>query len=279
MAKPKKTAPTPQVSPAEVRYEMRYLSVEDLIPNEWNPNVQTPEEFNRLCEEMSNRPCLTNLQVLPLERGQFLIIGGEHRWRAANVIGKKELPCMILQGKEWADRDLQKFTTMRLNIIHGKLDPTKFAKLYTEMATKYGADVVGEMMGYTNERAFQHVVQSLEKGLKGSLPKEMGPAISAAAKQATSVQDLAEIVRTLFNEYGDTVSHSFMVFSFGKQTHVYVQMTPEMRKSVRTLTNHCVRTKVDINTYLGPAILAATASITAESKKPAVVSVAAEPEF
>jgi hypothetical protein len=257
--------------------DLKYLPIDKLIPNGWNPQTQDEATFNRLVDEVKENGCLVPVQVVALTDGNFRIIGGEHRWKACQQAGLDEVPAAVLTGKKWEDADLQKFETVRLNAIGGKLDPEKFAKLYNELADKYGRDSLQQMFGFSDTRIFQKLVGDIKRQVKKSLPKEMHAAVDAAAKEAKTFQDLTDIVQMMLAKHGDTMNQSFMVFTFGNQEHVYVQMDRKMKRSLDKVLNYCRESGADINAFLGP-IMDEAAKRAAKALKSGASSDAAEPD-
>lgn len=253
------------------QHELKYLSIDDVVPNPWNPQHMDEAMFARLVEEIKENGCTAAIQVVPLADGSFRIIGGEHRWRACQEAGLEQVPCTVLQGKRWQDEDLQKFETVRLNVIGGKMNTDKFIKLYEEMADKYGKDALQQLMGYVDTRQFQKLVGEVKRGMKQALPKEMHAEFDEKAKESKTVEDLGTVIQTLFAKFGDTVQQSFMVFTFGKKEHVYVQMTRPMKKALDKALNYCRESGADINDLLAPileeAASDAQASLDAKGKK------------
>lgn len=244
---------TPAPAPAP-KHELKYLPLDQIVPNPWNPQKMDEATFQKLVEEMQANGCIAPLQVVPFTDGSYRIIGGEHRWRAASIVGLMELPCIVLTGKKWTDEDLQKFVTVRLNIIGGETDPERFLKLYNEMAEKFGKDAMQSMFGYTDTRAFQKLIGTMARGIKKSLPKGAQSEFEEKAKEAKTVEDLASIVQMLFAKYGDTVPKSYMVFTYGKQEHVYVQMNPKMKRALDKVINVLRETGEDMNAFFAPVL-------------------------
>jgi ParB-like chromosome segregation protein Spo0J len=234
------------------KHLLAYLPVDDLIPNAWNAQTQSEDVFLRLVDEIAEVGFIDPIEVVALEDGRSRIIGGEHRWMAAKKAGLDEVPCVVLQGKKWNDVDLQKFVTVRLNAIRGKIDPAKFAKLYEEMAGKYGKEALQALMGYTDAKAFSKVVDGARKGLKKALPPDMVKEFDKAAKDAHTVEDLQKIIQMLFAKYGDTVEKSFMVFTYGKQEHIYVAMSRPMKKAMDKVVGYCKVSGADLNEVMAP---------------------------
>lgn len=235
--------------------DFKWLPIDSLIPNAWNINVQDATTFELLQDEIASVGLIDPIEVVPLQDGTYQILGGEHRWKAAGNLGHLEVPCVLLTDTKFKDEDLKKFVSVRMNIIHGKMDPDKFLTLYNEMASKYGADALQRLFGYTDSKAFQKMLGWVKKGLKQTLPKEMAAQVDDATKDVKSVEDLGNIIQNLFNQYGDTLSHSFMVFTYGKQQHVYIQMTAAMRRAMDKVMDFCRVTSADINTVLLPVIV------------------------
>ena len=223
--------------------------------------------FQRLCDEIRDVGFLDPLEVVPLDTGRYRILGGEHRWQAAKVIGLEELPCSVLVDAKWQDEDLQKFTTVRLNVLKGKMDPEKFAKLYQEMASKYGAESLQHLMGYVDTKGFQKLVGDVKKGMKKSLPKDMQDEFDEKAKDAKTVEDLSNIIQHMFARYGDSVGMSFMIFTYGKQEHVYIQATSRTKKALDKVIQYCRESGDDINDVMGPIVEEAAKQMTAELKR------------
>lgn len=257
----------------EERHDLKYLPVDLLTPNTWNPQDQDEVTFNRLVDEIkpNSTGFIDVVQVVPMEDGTYRILGGEHRWLAAKAADLDEIPCIVLTGEKWRDEDLQKFVTVRLNTIRGKVDPEKFLKLYREMVEKYGAEALQGLMGYTDQKAFLKLVDGMKRGVKKSLSPEMSAEFDEKAKEAKSVEDLQKILQNLFAKYGDTVKHSFMVFTHGKQEHIYIAMDRKMVRAMTKVMDYCKHTGTDINEFMAPItneyLREATKRLAAETKE------------
>jgi ParB/RepB/Spo0J family partition protein len=234
--------------------DLRYVPIDLIHPNAWNPQTQDELTFQRLVDEIRDVGFVDPLEVVPLEDGTYRIIGGEHRWQAAKAAGLEELPCAVVIDKKWQDEDLQKFATVRLNVLKGKLDPEKFAKLYTEMAEKYGAESIQQLMGYVDTKGFQKLVGDVKRGMKKSLPKELQDEFDAQAKEAKTVEDLSNIIQHLFAKHGDTVGKSYMVFTYGKSEHIYIQADQKTKKALDKILAYCRKADLDINEVVGPEL-------------------------
>jgi hypothetical protein len=234
------------------RHEQAYLPLDLIIPNDWNANEQDERTFDAFVDDVAETGFIDSLTVVPIDDGTYRIIGGEHRWRAAKASGEDEVPCLILKGAKWADEDLQKFVTVRLNMFKGKLNPEKFAKLYREMADKYGKEQLQKLFGFTDKRAFKKILSGVTKAAKQALPKELHGDLDEKAKDAQTVEDLGNIVQEMFQKYGDTADKSFMIFTHGKQEHIYVAMSTDMRRAMDKVCLYCETVGMDINEFMAP---------------------------
>ena len=235
--------------------EIKRIDIEKIKPNEWNPNAMDDITFNRLTEEIETVGMIDPIQVVPLDDGTFRILGGEHRYQACKILGYDELPCVILGDEKFKDEDLQKFLTMRLNIIKGDLNPERFVDLYNEMADKYNEDSLQHLMGYTNDQAWDKLTTGIREALKDSgMSDDELDKFDAASEEIKTVDDLSVILNEMFTKHGDTLKHSFMVFTFGKKDHIYVTMDKVMKTQMDKVLDFCVKNDVNINSVMADIV-------------------------
>lgn len=236
--------------------------------NAWNPNMMEDAEFLRLVREIEDVGFIDPVQVVPVEGGRYRIIGGEHRVAAALKLQLDRIPAIILDGPRWKDTDLQKLVTVRLNVLKGNLNPDRMARLYNEMAKKYGEDALQSLFTFTDRHGWNKLVDQIRRGLsKTGLPKEKQKQFSDRAKEARTLTDLERILNELWSSYGDTVQHSFIIFTFGRQEHTYVSLNQRTHRALRKITNYCKDQSKDINSVLGPAIQALAGILAKKEKK------------
>lgn len=247
------------------------ISPDDLCANSWNPNEMGEKEFDLLKEQIAEVGFIDPPTVVEVEgesgETYYRLIGGAHRALAAKELGLKKIPVDVLQGDKWKDEDLQKFQTVRLNILHGKMKPEKFVTLYNQMAEKYGADKVSRMMGYTKEDGVKKMVAQVAKGMKESLSPEMAAQFHEQAKEARTVGDLERIITNLFQEHGDSIKYNFMVFAWGGKEHIYIAMSKRTREAMKKIMKASRTQTVDVNELIGDAIEGVAKALPKETKK------------
>ena len=226
--------------PQKPPLEITHLPLEKLKPMQENPNEQDDETFNLLVESIREHGMIDPVDVAPNEDGTYDIIGGEHRFRACELLGHETLPAIV---HDSYDTDKRKMMLVKLNVLRGKISPQKFIKLYQQMAGKYQDDVLQKMMGFAQKEAFDHLL----KQVKENLPKEVARKVEDRKEEIQTVDSLAAILNRLFRDYGNTLDYSFMVFEFGGREHFWVRMDDKLFKRIKALADQCVEDETDFN--------------------------------
>ena len=119
---------------------IKYIPINSLIPNEWNPNRQSDHDFELLLRSMEEdgftQPIVAVKSSTPARDGSegFKIVDGEHRWRAANTLGFDEVPVAVVPMSE----EQAKIATLRHNRARGSEDVDLTAQLIRDLE-KVGA--------------------------------------------------------------------------------------------------------------------------------------------
>ena len=235
--------------------EIKYLHVDSLEASSWNPQEQDDTTFEELVDSIKENGFIDVIQVVPVDDGSYRIIGGMHRWLAAKQAGLEEIPAVILSDSKWKDEDLQKFLTVKMNVLRGKTNTDKFLPLYNEMSAKYGRESVRKLFGFTDQKAFNKLIDGVKKGLKKTLPNDLQSQFEDASKDAQTVDDLMRIVQALLAQYGDSLNLDYMIFTHGKKEHIYVAMDAKLAKSIKTITKYCKIYSSNINDVIGPRLI------------------------
>ena len=218
------------------------LNINLLVPQEVNPNAMGDREFNLLCDNLSRVGFIDPVFVRPLEGGKYRIIGGYHRWKAAEVLGFEEVPCTIVSDPDF-DGDLEKFQIVRMNMIRGKLSPEKFLKLYESLSSKYEDELLADSFGFADEEQFTKMVKQMSK----SLPKEMQAQFTEAAKDMKTIDGLTKLLNSMFNKYGDTLPYGYMMVDFGGKDSVWLRMSTSDMGCFTAVAQKCVDRKRSVD--------------------------------
>ena len=191
-------------------------------PNPLNPNEMQDKEFNLLCDNIQRVGLTDPILVIPHPeiKTEFMIIGGEHRWRAADLLGIDSVPYTLIDDPDF-NMDDQKFQIVRHNIIHGKMSASKFMDLYSSLSEEYEEDIAAELFGFTDEEEFRKLI----KATASSLPKDMQSDFVQAAKDINTIDDLSKLLNHMFATYGDTLNHGYMIMDYGGKDSLWLRMT------------------------------------------------------
>ena len=146
------------------------IPIDNLVPCHWNVNEMDKPEFAALVEEVRDggfdEPC----QVVPIKEGpgagKYLILGGEHRYKACAANGIEKVPCVIKEHLTDADEDTLIEWSIKRNNIRGKLNKQKYAAIEKKLSGKWQVSA---------EAARQRMLvrQELLKGIKDKLDKRV----------------------------------------------------------------------------------------------------------
>lgn len=218
------------------------LSIDIVHEPEWNPNEQSPDVFNELVKNIKDIGCLEPILVAPRSdiEGHYWAISGSHRWKASKVAGLLTVPCII---EERFDEDMLKVQNIKFNIIKGKLDPLKFTQLFDQLAAKYGEEVTRQMMAFVDKAVFDQVYQKA----KAALPDELKKQLDKAKKEIKTIDNLAAILGEMFQKYGNTLEKGYMVFNYGGQSHLWIQMDDKVKDIVDRIKRQAIEGDRNIN--------------------------------
>lgn len=162
----------------------RTIKIDKIYPNPEQPRVEIGD-LNELSQSIKEKGVLEPILVKPnRETGNWMIIAGERRWRASNLAGLEEIPCIEL------DLDDQSIAEIALieNIQRKDLTIWEIAD---------GLAFLGERFNYTHEDIAKKIGKSrttvTESLTIAGLPESIREKCQKAGIKAKSV--LLEIAR------------------------------------------------------------------------------------
>ena len=205
------------------------IPIEDLIPDEDNPNEMDEATFDQLIEEIREQGFDEPIQVRPhpTMKGKYQIAGGHHRVKAATVLGMQSVPAVI---KNFSDRE-QKVALVKRNALRGELNKGKLVKLYQTLAKGRDPVQVQRELGFTNTKRFELMIDEVSKTLTPKQKKQL----AAAKEDIKSMDDLSSVLNRIFKESGSELDKGYMVFSFGGKRHHYFQIDEGTDKLLQSI--------------------------------------------
>jgi ParB/RepB/Spo0J family partition protein len=154
------------------------IARERIHPNDWNVNAFDPANYPKLVESIREKGILEPLKVMPdpESEGDFLLVDGYHRWRAAGDLGIGELPCEVWD----IDAEEAKVRGLQLNYLRGQPVPRRLAELVHDLNRTYAVDDLAKMLPWSASQ------------LQDSLELLKLPADLEAALQEQAARDAAE---------------------------------------------------------------------------------------
>ena len=114
--------------------ELRYIDINDIKPNSSQPRKDFDEDkLEELAESIEQHGLIQPIVLRSAGQG-YEIVAGERRWRAARMIGLKELPCIV---KELTDEENMLLAIIE-NMQREDLNPIEEAEGLKQMIDTYG---------------------------------------------------------------------------------------------------------------------------------------------
>lgn len=251
----------------------REIPIGLLVLTHWNVNEMGKVEFDELVEEIDrghfDEPC----QVVPIlsgdDKGKYLVLGGEHRFKACLEIKRKSVPCALKEHLDPEDEEALMEWSVKRNNIRGKINAQKFAeveqriskkkKISVEMARKQML-VRGDALKRLRKNAavVENEDDETEKG--GRKKKTKSPSappppdpIKTSAERQKLLADLRALEQDVLLKC-ETIEQGYIFFGQGGHNHLVVEETPHLYKLVEQLAAICKRDSSSINEFLTSAI-------------------------
>lgn len=139
--------------------DIRAIAVSDISSNSYNPNEMEAEFFEHLVDavrtEGMNQPVLVRED--PENPGKFIVVDGEHRFRAAQTVGLPSIAAVVVA----YDETHAKIRTLSMNAIRGENVPIKLARLIVDLQATYTDEQIAAMTGIKREEQ-ENVLRLLE---------------------------------------------------------------------------------------------------------------------
>lgn len=133
------------------------LPLEHLIPNTWNPNEMTDEEYERTklgIKRLIKKVGLAKIPPLVVrphkkKKGKWEIIDGEHRQKILTELGHTHGPVLVLN----VNTKTAMLLTDQLNHNRGSNDPKKYARYLKTLVEGYklSLDELEEVLPHSSE--------------------------------------------------------------------------------------------------------------------------------
>lgn len=230
------------------------IPVSQLQEHPRNSNKQSRHMFGELRESIRENGFDETLTVVPNDENGYYIVAGNHRFRAGRAEGMKEFPCVVRE--DWNEVQTQ-VEMVRRNYVRGALDRDAFTLAVDALAAEQdiSVDEIQEAMGFEDTDVFldfyKEENEKREKAQQAAANHNSGKGKSSSIQM---IDDLGLILSAIFEQHGDTVPYSFLVFPAGQRNHLFIAATPALVNNLSSIAEYCIVNKMDINVILGGLI-------------------------
>lgn len=174
----KAAAPAP-AAPAERKTTLKVIALDAIERDENQPReIFDPEKLQELADSIAEIGVQQAITVRYVNRGKYVLISGERRWRASRMAGLTEIPAMVMHGLEGGSETVEGFTrSVAENLGRADMGPLEEAKAFQKLVD-FGltpeevAKRVGKSWNYIDLRlSLLKLVPAVQEALlKGHLP-------------------------------------------------------------------------------------------------------------
>jgi len=116
------------------RSQVMLVSPSEIVPNPYNKNKMGAQYFAALKANLANPHIGFTQPVLvrpnPDNKDQWMIVDGEHRWKAAKEIGYETIPCINMEDMP---ESLAKYLMLEQNAVRGSTSDEDQKKILNEI--------------------------------------------------------------------------------------------------------------------------------------------------
>lgn len=231
------------------------VPLDDICPDPLNPNEEDPETFNMLVSTISEDGFDQPIVICPIadkERSElnapteakYVISKGEHRYRAARVLGHKTVPAVI---RDW-DPLTRRTRLVRDNNVRGEVNKSKFTDLVHALQAEHSldAELASSLLGFDSSKEMFALMVKEQK----AKDLESGAETGRAKDELKVLDDLSLVLNTLFTKHGHTLPYGYMLFLFGGKINAMVEMEDELTGQMEELAQICLDRKINMSLML-----------------------------
>ncbi len=177
--------------------ELRELATGQLQPGVYQPRKDmAPEALEELAASIQSQGIIQPIVVRQVETGQYEIIAGERRWRAARQAGLKRVPCLVKKVEDRAAIAMALIENIQredLNVIE---EAQALERLQDEFSLTHQqvADVIGKSRTTVSNLLRMNQLELDVKALVADKKLEMGHARALLALEGEQQIDVAHQV-------------------------------------------------------------------------------------
>ncbi len=231
----------------EIHYSVM-IPRDELFTHPNNSNKQSKHIFAELRKSIRENGFDETLLVTPRDEEEgfgYWIVSGNHRFKAGVAEGMENFPCVVRE--DW-DEVKEQIELVRRNYVRGGLDKDMFTVAVDTLAEGHALSVddIRSEMGFADSEVFMELYRSEQEQ-----QERIDRVRSENAPKVKMIDDLGMVLSGIFENYGDTVDQSFIIFPAGGRKHMYIAATPALKRVLGEIAAKCISDHMDINMILG----------------------------
>lgn len=224
------------------------LPLDVIEPDPRNPNVMSEDKFTRLVERIEEHGFDEPIQVIehPEKEGKYLIVGGEHRYKSAKLLGLTTIPAVV---KETLDDETTRYQELiARNINRGDLDEAKFNKLIDHVNSLNTAPLTPEelskSMGFCDVKELQKHIRKEKDNTEKAVEK--AKEATKSGKNTQIIDNVSYALNEILNKYGDTAPKGYIFFCYKNRMHLIVQCDKDLYQLTHDIAEGLKRDNTEI---------------------------------
>ncbi|NOI92913.1 ParB/RepB/Spo0J family partition protein [Vibrio splendidus] len=179
--------------------EFTDIAIGSLKPGVYQPRKDmAPEALEELAASIQSQGIIQPIVVRPLAYGQYEIIAGERRWRAARQAGLKQVPCLVKKVEDKAAIAMALIENIQredLNVIEEAQALERLQNEF-ELTHQQVAEVIGKSRATVSNLLRLNQLENEVKGLVSNKQLEMGHARALLALEGDTQIEAANTAAT-----------------------------------------------------------------------------------
>ncbi len=229
--------------------EIKTIDLDELDHIPGNTNEMDEGEFNALCEGIEESNIVPPPIVAPRD-GRYVIIDGNHRVKAARLLGYTHLECLLLV--DLTDTDLQDILSARLNVVRGKPNKRAFTALWMRVRERLPETVAMRALGVTSERRLHQLIIPPKR--KVAAATVIDEEVKRMMARARVVEDLGDVIRAALGDGGGTEEFDYLAFQVRRSKLLLVRCDAQELEFFRRFAVKAQEKQVRVAAAMGRAM-------------------------
>lgn len=175
--------------------DLQDIAITSLKPGVYQPRKDmSPEALEELSASIQSQGIIQPIVVRPLDMGEYEIIAGERRWRAAKQAGLKRVPCLIKAVEDRAAIAMALIENIQREDLNAIEEAQALERLQDEFKLTHQqvAEVIGKSRTTVSNLLRLNQLTDVVKGLVETKQLEMGHARALLMLQGEQQQEIAQ---------------------------------------------------------------------------------------